>query len=324
MAKRIAQTKGTLKDQMWHRLSVSPRILNLDARGDEEPEDLFVRLANSGQRQQVIRALKANLCDTITNPEAKDKQSALRFMRRALRLCDVIGAHECKPDLKYILLHEAVGTWGQDLSHLQELAARALDGMPKEPAEFEFWNHLIQKRDAILPYALNAIIEIDLDRGLETFSKIYVECAKTKQQELVEWGLVIQNAVDMHGAEAVSAALDHVFPGNPLAIEHFVHLSGIQELSRLGKRSVEEIASYAQQRAIGGREPRSDVSSQAPLPEYVPLPAGVSRREDQPTEHPLTKSYGHLTPNTPQTIVLDERAYDWRFYPPRKAAILPS
>jgi hypothetical protein len=236
--------KTEYKDEMWDRLSAPAETLDLDDRSDEEPEDYFVRLCSRGSRAAVLRALKANLCEVITQVKTGSAEVDCRFLQRALRLCDTVGAEECKPDLKYFLLHNAPPNWAQWYQNIKELAARALDGMPKEPGEFQYWKHLAEQADAILPYALNALLEIDLDEGLGVLLKMYVDFYKQKRTDEIDWEVILQLAADTHGMKKLGVALDKHLGGQPDYYEYFVRIGRMPELSRAGKRSLKEIAGY--------------------------------------------------------------------------------
>jgi len=322
MAKTQRITSDDLKRPMWERLSQSPDKLDLDKRADEEPEDLFVRLYNTGRKKQVISAIKANLCEIVAQVEKKGQRAALRFMRRAMRLCDIVGAHECKPALKLILLDESRAVWGKDFEELQELAARALDGMPKEASEFRYWSDLVERGDAVLPYALNALIEIDVDRGLERLCSIYIDCAKKKREDVVDWEAVLQIAAHTHGVKAVGRALDKIFAGNPVAYEYFVRLSGIPEISRVGQRSIEDIASYSTGSIVKG-EAKIDVAGQLGLFKYELAKGETARVRESETAESLTGYYGTLA--EPQELLSDlEKDHRWRYLPPKGNIDLPS
>lgn len=314
MAKTTIKTSDNLKSLMWERLSESPDKLYLDRRADEEPEDLFVRLCNTGRKRDVVSALKANLCDIVVGVQKKEKQAALRFMQRAIRLCDIIGAHECKPALKLILLDETGSIWGKDFEELQGLAARALDGMTKEVYEFEYWSHLSEKRNAILPYALNAMIEIDLDRGIQKLVQIYFKLPKTVRENTVNWEVILQIAVDTYGPENIGDALDKVFAGNPLAFEFFVRLvAKIPSLSRIGERTIEDIASYAEETLVKEQE-HIELQSLLPFFHYqVPKQTTVISHTTQEQEK-LIESYGKLRNVSDISFQLTD-LMSWKSYP---------
>lgn len=312
MAKTTTRTSDKLKRLMWDRLSESPEKLELDRRADEEPEDLFVRLCNTGRKREVVSALKSNLCDIIVEMKKKEKQAVLRFMQRAIRLCDIIDAYECKPALKLILLDESGTIWGKDFEELKELAARALDGMPKDASEFEYWSHLAEKRNAILPYALNAIIEISLDRGIQKLVQIYFDLPKTVREGIVKWEVILQIAADTHGLENLGDAIDKAFDQNPLAFEFFVHrVARIPSLSKIGERSIEDVTSYAVRPVF---ESKPIVRRESELSTWEYLQTQIARIEEMESslEERLQESYGKLTQQ--QDLVQD---YRWKYYPPK-------
>lgn len=314
MAKTTTRNSNNLKHLMWDRLSESPDKLDLDRRAEEEPEDLFVRLCNTGRKKDVVSALKANLCDIVVEVQKKEKQAALRFMRRAIRLCDIISAHECKPALMLILLGESGTVWGKDFEELQELAARSLDGMPKETSEFEYWSYLAEKRNAILPYALNTMIEIDLDRGIQKLVQIYFNLPKTVRENTVNWEVILQLAVDTHGPKNIGDALDKVFAGNPLAFEFFVRLvAKITSLSRIGERTIKDIASYAEEALVKEQE-HIDLQSLLPFFQYqVPKQTTVISHTTQEQEK-LIESYGEMRNVSDISFQLMD-IMSWKSYP---------
>ena len=320
MAKTQTTTSDNLKRLMWERLSQSPEKLDLDGRADEEPEDTFVRLCNSGQKEDVVGALRANLCEIVVEVQKRDKQAALRFMQRAIRLCDIISAHECKGALKLILLDESGAVWGKDFEELQELAARALEGMPKEKSEFEYWNHLAEKRNSILPYALNAMIEIALDRGIQKLVQIYFSMSETIREDAANWEIVLQIASDAQGLDNLGEALDKVFAGNPLAFEFFVRrVARMPSLSQIGKRSIEDIALYPMGPIVSG-EAKIDTIANLPFSDYQFSQAKTAPRTDSPGGEFLTEFYGTLY--QPQNLLSYlKEDLRWKNYSPGKMII---
>ncbi len=323
MVKTTTRTSDNLNRLMWDRLSKSPEKLDLDRRADEEPEDLFVRLCNTGRKRDVLSALNANLCETIGNMEGKEKEAALRFMKRAIRLCDIIGASNCKPFLEMLLLHNSKAYWGDDLKELQELAARTLSGMPKDASDFLYWASIAEKHNASLPYALNAMIEIDLDRGIQKIVQTYFDLPKTVRQDVVNWEIIFQLAADTHGSEHIGDALDKVFAGNPLAFEFFVRrVAKIPSLTRVGERSIDEIASYASACLIK-QEEQKDIGAHSALLQYQLARAERSQTKEGYAEESVTESYGTLTP--PQDVLAQlQKEYKWTYRPEKKSTIIPS
>ena len=245
MAKNTIKTSDNLKSLMWERLSESPENLDLDRRAEEEPEDLFVRLCNTGRKKDVISALKANLCETIGNIEGKEKGAALRFMQRAIRLCDIIGAYNCKPFLEMLLLHNRKDYWGEDLEELQELASRTLSGMPKDASDYSYWSRIADKLNTSISYALNAMIEIDIEEGLKSFIGAYNFCHEHKRLKEVNWNVLIEIAIDTHGKKKICKALYKIFKDKPEYYEWFVHHFGLRELSKIKERSISDFMSYS-------------------------------------------------------------------------------
>jgi len=320
MAKTKTTDPNELKILMWKRLSSLPEILDLDMRSDEEPEDLFVRLCNTGHKKDIVNALKANLCSIIIDLKEKEKQAALRFMQRAIRLCDIIGAYECKPVLKLIILDESRTGWGKDFEELQELAARALDGMPKEESDFEYWSHLAEKHNTILPYALNAMIEIDLDRGIQKLIQTYFNLPEKTREDVVNWEMILKIALDAQGPDNLGDAIDKVFTGNPLAFEFFVHhVARMPALSREGKRSIEDMASYSTGPFVT-EEVKIDNNLNFPLSDYqLPKTKTAIYAELLGGEF-LTTLYGTLS--QPQNLLSNlTEDYRWKYYSPVKTKI---
>ncbi len=252
MTKEREYSASDIKSLMWERLSAPSASIDLDSRGEEEPEDFFVRLYNQGQKKEVVSALRVNLCEVFTDVRSRTKETSLRFMCRAIRLCDIIGAYDCKTALKLILFEESNREWGKSLEELQELAARALDGMPKGETDFRYWRDLAERLNDSLPYALNALIEIDPEKGLRIFLSIYQKCEEN-MHDIADWKSIIQTAVSTHGIKKISKILNKIYAGNPGAYEQFVNIFGLQELSRIGKLSISEIMSYPGQLSVADK-----------------------------------------------------------------------
>lgn len=301
---------------MWNRLSESPEKLDLDRRAEEEPEDLFVRLCNTGRKRDVNSALKANLCETIGNMEEKEKGAALRFMQRAIRLCDIIGASNCKPFLEMLLLYNSKDYWGEDLEELQELATRTLSGMPKEASDFSYWSRIADKHNTSLSYALNAMIEIDLDRGIEKLVQVYFDLQQEAREDEVNWEIIVQIAADTHGSENVGDALDKVFATNPLEFQLFVPLvAKIPSLRPIGKRErkIENIASYAEEALV--KEPEHiDLQSLMSFFNYQVPKQTTIKSHKTPEKEKLIETQGKLGY---VSDILFQPAYpmSWKSYP---------
>ena len=128
-----------MKKELWERLSADPSDLALDQRVEEEPEDLFVRIANRGQRDEVVAGLGPLIVEQFLSSTQEGTELSVRFLRRALRLCDDLATEEARPILKVILLQEKNSLFGNNLDELQELAARVLSGLERQPSDFKFW-----------------------------------------------------------------------------------------------------------------------------------------------------------------------------------------
>lgn len=293
---------------MWKRLSCPPETLHLDIRVDEEPEDIFVCIYNSGQENEVLLALKANLCETIGNMVEEEKGAALRFMQRAIRLCDTLGASNCKPFLEMLLLHNSKDYWGEDLEDLQELASRALSGMPKNASDFSFWRSIADKHNRSLPYALNAMIEIDIEKGLRNFIEAYNFCHKHKKLKEVNWNVLIEIAVDKHSKKKIGKTLDKIFSGKPEYYESFVHQFGLREISKIHKRSINDITSY------NDEFEHNIESSENTLTSYE---QNQDHTKNKIFKEDIMANYG--TVFVPQSILsVSEEDYKWRWLPNAK------
>jgi len=312
----MRKKRENMKLLMWERLSRQGGVLELDWRTEEEPEDLFVRLYHSGQKEDVIWALNANLCEVATVVRKGKKEDALQFMHRAIRLCDILGAYDCKPVLKLILLQEPSDYWGDDLEELQELASRALDGMPKETSEFEYWRHLAQRQNRTLPYALNALMEINLDRGVEVVCQTYFELAKTKRESLVDFEAIFRIAAGTYGTEGLSHALDKAFAGRPIIYEAFVRrVAKMPSLTRVGQRSLDDIAEYGAQIVVKPKKTK-DTKIEASILDYptvhIESEAGIGLLAGKK----LTASYA--TVGEPSDMLTQLKAqYKWRLPSPK-------
>lgn len=231
MRKRRKRTD--LKRQMWLRLSALPETLDLDVRTNEEPEDIFVSLANDGRRNEVIAALRSLLVESLAGPNGLEFEGTVTFLRRAIRLCDSLGAEECKDALKLLLLHEGQAAKGGHVGELQTLAARVLSGLPKSEADFEFWSHMAHRLDEGLPYALNAAIDIDWKKGVGLLSETYFEARSRRCQALADWRGILQLVASDKGVDALADFLLDMTPGEPPEVyEHLLRLAGIQNLRR--------------------------------------------------------------------------------------------
>lgn len=248
-----SKSKSGLKAEMRARLSAEPESLNLDYRTDEAPEDLFVQRANRGEHADVVRALNALLLEQILLPSEGDADSALRFLRSGIRLCDILAAEECKGILKQVLLLDQGAIWGDDLVEFQELAARALVSLPQRKSDLRFWTSVAERLDAGFPYALNAIIEIDLREGLRLLVDTYRSTPETERDELADWATVLQIASELHGADAMAGIFDDLFSDIPDPLRrlgtfnYFAKLAKLPHSKRRRHVTIEEVLVYGQE-----------------------------------------------------------------------------
>jgi len=218
-----------MKELLWSRLTSDSAALRLNERTDEEPEDFFVRISNSGQRQEVVNALRSVLIECLAGERGDDAQSVSQFLGRAFRLCDSIAAGECRVPLKDILLTddpEEFGVRFSNLPELQELAARALLGLAVDERDFRFWSDIAQQCSSSLPYALNAAISIDLTKGMELLCETWVACKRQGVSDIVDWQAIFQIAVLGNDHNAATQALRGAcmcYPEIPELFESIVH-----------------------------------------------------------------------------------------------------
>ena len=241
--------KRKIRDLMWERLSAQTAALGLDYRIDEQPEDLFVQLANRGRREEVVGALRALLLDCLGGEIGDSRKVQLRFLRRALCLCDSLGAKECKAPLRDILLLEEAEDWGDDLPELQELASKALVVLATGETDLPFWAYIAHKKGTAMPYALNAVIAIDALKGLELFWSIFVDCYRQGTTEVADWKTILRMAILRYGTQAVAEALNQAQRANPASGRLFAHLinhvaKGLGLAGELRPRIEDLVSSY--------------------------------------------------------------------------------
>ncbi len=269
---------------MWDRLSAKPETLELDERTDEEPEDLFVRLCSRGQADDVDCALVALLAEHHANDGASKKADRLRFLRRGLRLCDSLRSSKSKHVLKCIVLLDPKEAWGQHLAELQELAARALTGMPKSKTDLRFWTEVAEKRDSSLPYALNAAIEIDVRLGLDLLCHMHLGFKPKERAGLADWRTILQLATEHWGEDRVFEALESICAHLPEPftsreyLAHFVQLTDLPSLSdRLRRISLGTVSYEPEEKAL----PSSSSIEAAEVTRLDPLLSHSSRERVQ-------------------------------------------
>lgn len=252
--------RQTVRDFVWSRLTADPSSLNLDVRISEYPEDLLVRLAGSGQRREIVLALRSLLTACTADDIDEDENAVLQFLRAALPLCDTLAATECKAVLKTILLLDDSEAWGRRLPEIQELAARALVGLPKDAADSRFWRDVACKMDAALPYALNAEIEIDLRQGLELLCETYMTSHDAGTLGAVAWDVVGGIAISRYGNDRVRSELlraCRAYPNPRNFFHHMVdHVFQSPQLKRAVARDISEVLSYE---SSGKDEARSEL-----------------------------------------------------------------
>ncbi len=243
--------KEDVAASLWDRLSAPAEALDLERLSDEEPEDLFVRLAQLGDRASICAALRAQLIRVVTGRPTLDDELITRFLPRALKLCDALVADECKSILKHLLLIDDPAELPVDLTEIQGLAARALLACRKDESDFLFWAEVAQRRNAASPYALNAAIEIDLPRGIELLYGLYEGTLQRERQRIADWATIFQVATDVHGEDALGEVLDAAVAAGSdtqqrlLKYKFFVRFSGIQSLSLRYIQASEDILEYA-------------------------------------------------------------------------------
>lgn len=203
-------TNTTMKQAIWERLTSDPDALDLDYRIDERPADLFALRAAKGERPEIVASLRCLLVEIITGVLESNSTEVARFLHNALPLCDSLAAVECKSALKQILLLDNPSDWDGNLSEIQELASRALVGIQKEDADFRFWVDIAEKANSCLPYALNAAVEIDLDKGMDLVCNAHIRCAHEKTTDTVDWAVVFALAVDRYGEKEVQRSWDRI------------------------------------------------------------------------------------------------------------------
>ncbi len=302
-----------LKQLLWTRLSAHPDTLDLDDRINEQPEDLFVRMATAGERDAVVAALRSHLVRCAGGTVAPTHlPRALRFLSRAIRLCDSLGGVECKDALKLLLLQEEPGPWGEYLAEVQELAARVLSGLPKKPTDLELWCHVARACSPALPYALNAAIEIDVERGVELLARTYDRLAP-RRRNAVNWRAILQIAATMHGVEALGDALGRALADKSvLEYERFVRLAGLPELRKQMTVALSDLVGYSQGR---GGDQTSYTLGKSAGGEY--RLTGTSAQEVRPRtafEDVTGPGYGLALP---LQAIVEQGAPRWlNYYPP--------
>jgi hypothetical protein len=201
-----------LSHEMWERLTADATTLQLDLRVDEEPEDYFVRLSQGNRRDEVISALRELLAlHVVRQPDTKLRVE-VQFLTSAFRLCDALEARDCKEPLKLILLEDSADRWGDYLPGLQELAARALLSLPKDKKEFRYWSDVAFMGKSTCPYALNAVLELDLARGLECVRQVYQTVPKGLRKHLANWKEILWMAKESYGEKKFKKVASSFLP----------------------------------------------------------------------------------------------------------------
>lgn len=243
--------QSDVKELLWSRLTSDRAALRLSERTDEEPEDFFVRMSNSGQRKEVVKALRSLLIECLAGDRSDKASVVSRFLGHALRLCDSLAAKECKMPLKEILLTEDPDEFAVELPDwpkLQELAARALLGLAADEKDFRFWSDIAQQCSSSLPYALNAALGIDLDRGMELVCEAWFACRHRGVSGIADWQAIFRIAVLRNDQSNVIQALHRAckcYPETPDLFEYIVHrVARNRGLSLMGKYQLEDVFSY--------------------------------------------------------------------------------
>jgi hypothetical protein len=195
-----------LNQEMWKRLTSDPELLALDSRVDEQPEDIFIRLSQSGNRDTVVSALRELLACHVLRDPSSELAAEVRFLSRAIRLCDALSAEECKEALKLLLLEEDSARWNSHLDGLQELAARALLSLPKDKKDFRFWKEIAFMQRPTCPYALNALLQIDLVGGIKCVDQVYRTTPKRLRSRLADWDTILLIAKESYGEKQFAKA----------------------------------------------------------------------------------------------------------------------
>jgi hypothetical protein len=235
-----------IKTEMRKRLMAEPQSLRLDSRIDESPEDVFAAMADRGLRDAVVTSLDQLIHESFKCSPKPDSAAFLRLLQRALRLCDTLEAVEVKPSLKVIVLEDDATRWGGVLGELKELAARALLGLPKSKGDLRFWIITAEQFETSLPYALNAIIEINLTEGFRVFWRLFKESNFKIDHPLVDWKSILEDAAATHGENKVAEKLEEAFyEVNNLKsaeyYERFLRHLRLSQFSRQGKRSLKDV-----------------------------------------------------------------------------------
>jgi hypothetical protein len=246
-----------LKEAMYSRLSAEPASLNLDIRFDEAPEDKFAALASSHHREDVVGALNVLMFETFSGIRGARKSPAKRFLERALRLCSLLDANECKPTLKLILLEGEKSSWGTSLVALQELAARGLSGMPKDETDLQFWLEIAERRTTAFPYALRAAIEIDMREGLRLF---WSACLSGAVDDLVDWSTILDETSELYEDEQIAITLESTFYECQGTKDPYVYERFLRDRLQLPKFSRAAVRTFEQLPISYGAELRHAIS----------------------------------------------------------------
>jgi hypothetical protein len=220
--------------EIWERLTSDPTILQLDFRVDEEPEDKFIRVSQSGRRSDIVSALRELLSFHVIRQPAIDLEIEARFLKSAFRLCDALQADDCKSALKLFLLEGSPDRWGNYFEPLQEVAARALLSLKREPQELTFWSDVALMRRQTCPYALNAALEINLARGLELLGQISHSVSKEALKRLLDLEAILELARDFNGEKKFRKAAAEFLKAHPEQKNSPLHLK-LESVAGLSK-----------------------------------------------------------------------------------------
>jgi len=271
-----------IRNFMKERLVADPAALGLNPRLEECPENLFEIIAHKGQFDNVVRALNELMFVFFDGVNQENITETMRFMKSSLRLCDALQPVRCKNILKTIILEDDQIIWGEGLLDLQDLAAQALLGLPKEKADFRYWSHIAHKWRPSLPYALHAAIEIDLEEGLYLFWELYLKDPR-EDHPLVDWPTIINEADEHYSDKEISQLLEKSFyrvigTKDPLRFETIIWLRlNIRRFTRVKDRSVsEEPFSYT----IATRPSLKNEMEQQQYPKAIGYPIGQTTQAD--------------------------------------------
>lgn len=236
------------QEKIRKRLTSDSATLNLDPRIEEEPEDEIIAWSISNKRDILVRVLDDLILDYFRNTDLYPFEECQTFLIRALRVCDFLQHERLKPTLKLILLCDDRSVWGQALDELRTLAARSLMGLSKTSNDLRFWEDVAIQCYPALPYALRAVLEIDLSKGCEIFWRMYFRPGLRGDNTYVDWPTVFDAANEFYGdVDIVVSAMEKAFQlvtksKNLLEYDRIILRElRIPQYSKLGKRRITEV-----------------------------------------------------------------------------------